>query len=47
VENPFKPWFVEMKVGREEEFHDAIWSRGNAGTGKKQRKEVRKSLKRN
>src|ERR1700731_1980824 len=46
-QNPFKPWFVEMKVCREEEFHDAAWSRRNAGTGKKQRKEAKEGLKRN
>jgi hypothetical protein len=46
AQKPFKPGFVEMKVGREEEFHDAVSSRPNPGTTKKQRKEVRKNFKR-
>jgi hypothetical protein len=46
AQKPFKPWFVEMKVGREEEFHVAVSSRRNLGTTKKQTKEVRKNLKR-
>jgi hypothetical protein len=27
AQNPFKPWFAEMKIGREEELHLGIWSR--------------------
>src|SRR5580704_7900679 len=44
AQNPLKPWFAEMKIGREEELHLGIWSRRNPGTAKKQRKEPRKGL---
>ena len=27
AQNPLKPWFAEMKIGREEELHLGIWSR--------------------
>ena len=27
AQKPFKPWSVEMKIGRKEEFHLWVWSR--------------------